>query len=87
MKRKSNYILREVGGQQLIVPTGDEAFRFEGIININETGALLWDTLANDVTENELVSAMRSEYDVDEKTAIEDIRAFVATLANAGLLE
>lgn len=87
MKRKDCYIMRKVAGKHVIMPTGDESFRFEGIISINETGALLWDTLADDVSEQELVAAVRAVYDVSEREALEDIRDFISTAKKANLIE
>jgi hypothetical protein len=86
MKRKDEYIIRRVAGKYVIMPTGDETFRFEGMISTNETGALLWDALAEDVTEEQLVRALRAEYDVDEATAAADVGAFLDSVRNAGLI-
>lgn len=87
MKRKDSYILRQVGGKYVIMPTGDKAFELSGIIKISDTGALLWETLAEDVSMQQLISALMSEYDVDEKTAADDINEFISQLTKADLIE
>lgn len=87
MKRKDSYILRQVGGKYVIMPIGDKAFEFSGIININETGALLWETLAEDVSMQQLISAMTAEYNIDEQTAENDINEFISQLSAADLIE
>lgn len=87
MKRKDCYTKRKIAGKYVIMPTGDESFRFEGIISINESGALLWDALADDVSEEELVSVLRSVYDVSREEALEDIRAFISVAKDANLIE
>ena len=86
MKRKDCYVLRKVAGKYVIMPTGEESFQFNGMISINETGALLWEKLAEDVTEEELVSAICSEYNIDEQTAVSDVRDFINEVKNSNLI-
>lgn len=87
MKRSKNYALRNLAGKNVIVPLGDEAFRFSGYISINETGVLLWNTLENDVDENALTDALLAEYNVDRQTALNDVREFVAVLKKHRMIE
>ena len=86
MKVKSGYILREVAGNYIVVAVGDEAMDFNGLITTNETGAFLWNKLSNDISENDLVSAMLDEYEIDQETAAADISAFLLKLKEAELL-
>ncbi len=43
------------------------------MISLNGAGAFLWKQLAEDKTEQELLSAMLEEYETDEATAKADI--------------
>lgn len=86
MKIKDGYLLREVAGNSVVIPLGNDVVDFNGMITLSQTGALLWRALEKGADEKALVAAMLEEYDVDEKTALEDIRAFVAKLANAGII-
>ena len=87
MKIKEGYLLREVAGNKIVVPVGDAVLDFNGMINLNETGAFLWEKLQEDVEPKFLLSELRNEFDVDEETAKEDIVAFLNKLAKAGLLD
>ena len=86
MKIKEGYLLREVAGSSVVIPLGKDVVDFNGMITLSETGAFLWKVLEKGADEKALVSAMLEEYDVDEKTALEDIRAFVTKLSNAGII-
>ena len=86
MKIKDGFILREVAGSFIVVAVGDRAKDFNGIINLNETGAFLWEKLSKGADENQLKEALLAEYDVDEATAAADIKNFVAKLEEAGLI-
>lgn len=87
MKIKDGFELKEIADNYLAIPTQDNIVDFSSIIMLNETSAFLWLKLENDITEDELVSLLLEEYDVDEKTAREDIGRFISELKNAGLLE
>ena len=51
MHISENYILREIMGEYIVVPTGEEAMKFQGLVTLNETGAFLWKELQkNDLT-------------------------------------
>ncbi len=87
MKIKSNFMLREVAGYYVVVPVGNGALNFNGVINLNESGATLWKTLENDATEEDLVTALMSEYEVDEERARIDVLNFVNKMKDAKLIE
>ena len=42
MKIKDGYLHREVAGNIIVVPVGEASMNFNGMINLNETGAFLW---------------------------------------------
>ncbi len=87
MKLKEGFVLRQVAGSYVVVAVGLQTLDFKGMIRLNETGAFLWKQLAeNECTEESLVAAMTNEYDVDDKTASEDVSVFVRSLQEADLL-
>jgi hypothetical protein len=87
MKIKDGFILREVAGNYIVVAVGDAVKEFNGVINLNETGAFLWERLNEDTCVEALVAALLGEYDVDEKTARQAVEAFVQKLNDHGFLE
>ncbi len=86
-KLKNGFMLRTVGGQQVVVAVGEASKSFNGIIRLNETGALLWNILSEGADEEKLLAAMLEEYDIDESRAEADIAAFIAKLNGADILE
>lgn len=87
MKLKNNLILREIAGSWIIVPVAEMVVEFNGLMNLNETGAFLWRTLSEAVDMDKLISGLMSEYDVDEETAKTDVLEFVKELEDKGLLQ
>lgn len=79
MKIKDGFMLRQVAGQNVVLPA-DSALNLNLMITLNETGAFLWEHLQNDTTEAELVAALLKDYDVDEATARECVAGFIGKL-------
>lgn len=87
MKIKKDFVLREIAGEYVIIPTGKTVRTFNGLITVNEVGAELWKMLQSEVNFDELLQGILSEYDVDEETAREDIQEFLDTLTEGGILD
>ncbi len=85
MKLKEGFILRELAGETVVIPSGDSV-NLNMMITLNETAAFLWRKLENGAEESELVAALLSEYDVDEATATTCVSAFVKKLCDNGFL-
>ena len=88
MKAREGFLLRKIGGDYVIVPTGMAERNVQGLITVNEVGAFLWKMLqAKEVAPEELVKSVLDEYDVDEKIARTDIQEFLSALRQNGMLE
>ncbi|MBQ2943499.1 MAG: PqqD family protein [Ruminococcus sp.] len=87
MKIKENFMLRKVADSYVVVPVGSAVASFNGMINLNEAGAFLWQLLENDTTEAEVVKNMLEHYDVSEELAKTDVEKFIAQLRDAELLD
>jgi hypothetical protein len=87
MKRKSDFILQNVGGETLLVPLGAQVMDLNGLITLNGTAACVWELLAADHSIDELTAAVAERFDVDRETARADVRIFVHEIAKMGLLE
>ena len=86
MKVDKEFVLREIAGDYIIIPTGKTVLEFNGLITVNEVGVSLWNMLQNEVTLEELVQGILDEYDVEEEVAREDIQEFLDTLVAGGIL-
>ena len=87
MKLNENYILRQVADAWVVIPIGEEMVDFNGMIKLNETGALLWKTLEQGGDLEALADALCAEYEVDRATAEADAAEFLDKLKSAGCLE
>ena len=87
MKRKNSFILQNVGGQDLLVPIGEQVMDTNALITLNKTGHCVWELLAEDRSVDELAAAVVERFDVDIKSARADVKAFLDEIARLGLIE
>ena len=88
MKIKSGFVLEKIGNGYLAVAVGERAKEFSGLVRMNETGSFLWNIMAErDVSREDLLSAIRAEYEIDEATALSDIDKFVSKLSDNGIID
>ena len=87
MKIKKDFILRKVADSYVVVPVNKMTLDFNGIINLNETGAFLFELLQKGAEREDLINKMLEEYDVDREKAAADIDIFLQKVRDADVLE
>ena len=87
MKIKDGFMLRKFGEDYIVVAVGDDAEDFNKLITLNSVGAYIYNLLNNDMTYEEIVSAVLDKYDADRKTVENDINIFLADAKKAGLID
>ena len=87
LKIKEDFILRKVADSYVVVPVNILTLDFNGIINLNESGAFLFELLQNGAEREELVNRLLEEYDVTRDRAEADIDSFIKKARDADILE
>jgi hypothetical protein len=87
MKRKKECFLRKIGEIYMIVPVEEHQIQLDRIFSMNETGAYLWNLLEQEMTREEMLDAMQSEYLIDREMAEKDLTEFLKKIQTAGMLE
>lgn len=87
MKINKGFVLRNVGGESVVVPIGEMGKKFHGMINLNESGAFLWTFFTEEHTTYDAVKALVAEYEIDEETATKDVQAFVDKIVSRGFAQ
>ena len=85
MKLKDGFIMRQVAGETVVIPSGDQ-LDLNKMITLNGTGAFLWKLLETETTQEKLVEALLGEYDVDARTAAKCVEEFIGKLDGYGFL-
>lgn len=81
MQANTDFILRNIGDIYFIFPTKTATFlSADQMLTTNETGAFLWNCLHKSTTLDELTEKLQNCYNIDAKTAHEDIKIFLTAL-------
>ena len=87
MKIKDTFVLRQVVDTWVVLPLADKTVDFNGMITLNESGVLLWNTLEQGADEETLVQALLNEYDVSAGDARADVQEFLSKLRSVGCID
>lgn len=84
MKIKPGYILRQLAGENVVVPVGAASASFNGMIRLNDTGALLWQELAQGADEEQLVQKLLDSCEGADADAVRsDVKEFLDSIQAA----
>ena len=87
MKIKDGFVMRRVAGTWVVLPLTKSTAEFNGMLTLNETGALLWRLLEEGAAETSLASALTEEYEVTLDVAQADVKKFLAKISEAGCID
>ena len=86
MELKKKIVLRNIVGETILVPIGQDNEAFNGLITINELGRFIWDNYENAKDEDDLLQKILDEYEVEKEVAKADLDEFLQTLKNAEII-
>ena len=88
MKLKYKFVVCDMGGKPVAVAVGKDNERFNGMVNLNSGGEVLFKLLnEGDITQQELLSSFAKHFGIAEETAEPAVLEFIDSLRNGGLLE
>ena len=87
MKIAKEFILRDIAGETVLVPTGETTQEFNGLITMSETAKFIWENIEKADSFESLLQMLLDEYEVDEETAKEEALGFIIQLLQAGFIE
>lgn len=75
--RNNDFVMREIAGETFLIPVGEIAKQFNGMITLNGMSAFIWKSLENVKSEEELIEEIMAVYEVEEDQVKTDIRDFL----------
>lgn len=87
MKIAKEFILRDIAGECVLVPTGATTLEFNGLITMSDTARFIWENLEKVDSLDEMVEKLLEEYEIDEETARTDAIGFISQLLEHGFVE
>lgn len=86
MRIPSGFIIRQVAGETVAIPTGEAAKGLSGLVALGGSGEFLFELLREEQTLQSLTSALTQNYNVDSATAEADVKEFLQILRENGIL-
>lgn len=86
MKIKAGFVLREVAGSSVVMNIGGE-LSFNKMITLNETGTLIWRSIEQGLTPDDIANKIIEEYEISRNDALNDIHAFIKKMSEIGVIE
>ncbi len=87
MKIKSEYKVREMAGEHVVIMQGRYGADMTRVISLNNTSLLLWNSLCDkDFTLEDVVELLTSNYEVEAEVAERDGAAWLERMRECGLI-
>ena len=83
---KKDLIKREIAGDTILVPVGKTVLDSNGLFVLNELGAFIWEILPKAETEEEICTAILTEYEVTQEEAARDVAEFLEKLSKLNII-
>jgi hypothetical protein len=84
---KTDHVVeRKVRDNLILVPMKTGPARLDALYTLNEAASLLWKDIKGETSEDELVTRLLAEYEVNEATARQDVDRILTELAAIGAI-
>ncbi len=87
LKMNESFVLREIGGEVVIIPTDDTSLIGNGMLSPNETGAFIWKQFSEARTIPEVIQNCMKEYDGTEEEITQAVVSFVQQSLQLKMME
>lgn len=87
MRIKDEFIVRNMLGEYMAIPTGDNIAKFDGSVILNDVSAFIIDQLKKPTSKEDLLELILGEYEVSREQASADLDALLLKLDEYGMLE
>lgn len=85
MKLKSGFVTHEMGGEQVMVATGEVSFA--GLVHSNKTAGFIVDCLKEETTKEAIVEKMLAKYDATREVIEADVDKILGKLRGINALD
>lgn len=87
MKLNKDFIMRNIAGEYILVPTGDAIKKFNGLVAVSGIGGFIWECIENGCEKEEILSRIMETYEVEESVARSDMEEFINMLKKHEIIE
>ena len=85
MKLKKEFLIHKTESETVLGPTADAGF--SGVVRGNKTLGAILELLSDEVTEEEIISALKTRFDAPENAIERDVKKAVSELKKIGAID
>lgn len=83
MKLNSNFVIKEVLGNYILIDLSDE---FKNVIKLNETSKYIVECVQQNLSKEEIIDKMSKEYKVEKEILSNDINELINNLKKLNII-
>lgn len=87
MRIKDDFVLRQVADTWVVLPLATVTLDFNGMLTLNESGAMLWKVLEQGGDREAMITALTDAYEVTVEQAGADVEDFINKLNQVQCIE
>jgi hypothetical protein len=85
-KSNDHLVLRDIGDESVVIPTGSQVLNLNGLITLNAVARSVWLRLDGRHSVDALAEVITSEFDVSPERALADVAEFINDLRRLELV-
>ncbi len=86
MKLNKLYVIKDIAGETVIVPTGNAIQNFNGLISTNEVAGFIWKHVEECATPDDMVRKVLDAFDGEPDIIEKEVLEFLETLKKVGMI-
>ncbi|MGA2405719.1 MAG: PqqD family protein [Bacteroidales bacterium] len=80
LSHSPSVVTRKTGNEYVLVPITNNIADMNSVYTLNETGAFIWEQIDGEKSVEEIIIALTTEYDIDNKNAQTDVYSFIENM-------
>jgi len=81
LSRSQSVVTRKTGNEYVLVPITNNIADMNSVYTLNETGAFIWELIDGKRNVEEIITELTTDYDIDIKSAEEDVFLFIENMS------
>lgn len=87
MKLSENFVLKNIAGENVVMPVGEAVGKINGMIKLNPSAKVIWESLEENKDFDGILEEMKNYFNgVDDATLRDDINYFLNKLREHEIL-
>lgn len=86
-KKQSGFVEKTIGNETVVVPLVNNVAQMDKVFSLNEVGSVIYNSLNESKTLDELLQIVLNEFDVEAETAKNDLEQFLDKAVFKGIVQ